>query len=820
MEKRIRLRRSQTLFVMAVGIYIAGLLAFIGLQPQLFASQHSQEQNVLATFQEKIHVGVKTLANQESLQKNWSVRPESQLRAQIQSQASLVSEMILGVAQDINREIALDDRTVSQYQDQIITDDLLNRLIAESALNEESQRRFLSLSYVFLKPLSEQWLNQSLQSISRFEGSAIAQIQATPSTFASSLTTPSSIELPQALELPKDQKAIATASTPKAEALSRASVAGFLQRVSSVYKAYRLTQNIKNEKIINDLRAGFWFYASVGGLLIVSLALWSLGELRRKELKIEIQNQRVALYATMDNVTGLFGAYGFKMWLASELERAKRKGYHVGLLLFRIEGWTRLCQDWKESRRDAILYAMAQTAKGTVRQYDIVARLLPDVFAILLTECDEEGVRAVESRLKAQPQLFNIDVDGYRLNFNLNFGASVYPDQALDGQDLIDKALDNLLGVSVESSQNLPYVADQESKVQSVQAPSSREVLLAKTTPSMKTQVMTAQDEKASFVLPVVGIVKNSLQEIWQDLSYPRDTSESRFSVVENAIAQSIQSLQSVSSGTQSLNSTIREGRAKVMDTSATLSATESWNYRLGALSGYSYSYEANWSQSGYVLMAFAPIVQEEVALYFTDATTATSKPLLKDIFKAEYQRINQTQSITPAWDAVKALDEIMTASQRVPYFYNKNTVVNDENTPVNENVTLDSSQQPAQNASEDVFAGYGDPELESAEWGELQQKTQPISTALENISLDTQEADEGLPDIIAALEQAVPSSLIEARNQAPISSTNSQRRDYPHVSEAGLRENLVVDKSKEISEEQDLALRLREKIKASKVAL
>ncbi len=119
--------------------------------------------------------------------------------------------------------------------------------------------------------------------------------------------------------------------------------------------------------------------------------------------------------AYIDPLTGVFNRRRFEKQLQEDIDRSKRYGYDLSLLLIDIDDFKSINDSFGHAAGDQVLQTLAAVLKRSVRKTDIVARIGGDEFIILLphTKLDQaENARqrilkelAKENRLSNSPQL-------------------------------------------------------------------------------------------------------------------------------------------------------------------------------------------------------------------------------------------------------------------------------------------------------------------------------------------------------------------------------------------------------------------------------
>ena len=160
----------------------------------------------------------------------------------------------------------------------------------------------------------------------------------------------------------------------------------------------------------------------------------------RDVTETQLARQQLEFMAHHDLLTHLPNRSLFNDRLQEALLRAKRRGTHVALLFFDLDGFKQVNDTLGHQTGDRLLQWVAQRARSAVRDMDTVARLGGDEFAVLVEDIDTPiGAAAVAQRLLeslGQPY-----VDGEQpIPTSASIGISLYPTDGLDPDSLLKAA--------------------------------------------------------------------------------------------------------------------------------------------------------------------------------------------------------------------------------------------------------------------------------------------------------------------------------------------------------------------------------------------
>lgn len=170
------------------------------------------------------------------------------------------------------------------------------------------------------------------------------------------------------------------------------------------------------------------------------LAAGAVAYLRERLGASEARYRRLS---ELDPLTGIGNYRMLSTRLPRELRRHARSGRPLGLLVFDLDGFKRVNDNYGHQRGDAVLQAVAQALSDGIRDHDIVVRQGGDEFAVVAPETDEEAARALASRLCGA--IGAISPDGAQIGAST--GVAVYPRDADTLEGLLAAADAQLRGV-------------------------------------------------------------------------------------------------------------------------------------------------------------------------------------------------------------------------------------------------------------------------------------------------------------------------------------------------------------------------------------
>jgi diguanylate cyclase (GGDEF)-like protein len=153
-------------------------------------------------------------------------------------------------------------------------------------------------------------------------------------------------------------------------------------------------------------------------------------------LLLEDQLEHNKYLALHDELTGLPNRRLFQDRLVGSIERARRTGTHVALLLLDLDNFKLVNDTAGHHVGDQLLKHVSELFTGRVRKSDTVARTGGDEFSVILeepmTRADAGRVGKILTKLLEEPITFN----GKAVQVGASVGIAVFPDDAKDAESL------------------------------------------------------------------------------------------------------------------------------------------------------------------------------------------------------------------------------------------------------------------------------------------------------------------------------------------------------------------------------------------------
>jgi len=123
-------------------------------------------------------------------------------------------------------------------------------------------------------------------------------------------------------------------------------------------------------------------------------------ELAGRNAELAEANKQLESLATTDGLTGLKNHRAFQELLESEWARAERDGMPLSLLMMDVDQFKQFNDQYGHPAGDQVLKQVAQIVASECRVNSVAARYGGEEFAVILPNCDRDGVQNVAERIR------------------------------------------------------------------------------------------------------------------------------------------------------------------------------------------------------------------------------------------------------------------------------------------------------------------------------------------------------------------------------------------------------------------------------------
>lgn len=146
----------------------------------------------------------------------------------------------------------------------------------------------------------------------------------------------------------------------------------------------------------------------------------------------------VLSYVNVDEVSGVYSRHFFNRQLSLELNRARRYGSPLSLLLLDLDGFKQVNDNIGHVEGDKVLRRIGRLLKDTTRQTDAPCRFGGDEFAILLPETSHSEAYSTAERIREAAGGIEVGLgQGKSVRMTASIGGATFPTDCDEAEELI-----------------------------------------------------------------------------------------------------------------------------------------------------------------------------------------------------------------------------------------------------------------------------------------------------------------------------------------------------------------------------------------------
>jgi diguanylate cyclase (GGDEF)-like protein len=170
---------------------------------------------------------------------------------------------------------------------------------------------------------------------------------------------------------------------------------------------------------------------TVGTVLVAGFFVYSL------KARLQAVIDKLADVARTDPLTGLLNRRGFQERFDQELERARRSGQPLSVVLCDLDRFKQVNDRLGHGHGDEVLRQLAAILTAAKRDLDIAARMGGEEFSVLVPDTDERGAYPLAERIRSVVRR-RLSQQGQPIT--ISFGVAAFPAQGATGEALLNAA--------------------------------------------------------------------------------------------------------------------------------------------------------------------------------------------------------------------------------------------------------------------------------------------------------------------------------------------------------------------------------------------
>src|ERR1700688_2167368 len=167
--------------------------------------------------------------------------------------------------------------------------------------------------------------------------------------------------------------------------------------------------------------------------------------------------ERVKQLAYLDGLTGIFNRRFFELRFMEEIERARRYGTGMGVIMADIDQFKRLNDEFGHLLGDEVLRQVSSLFHQQLRKVDVVCRYGGEEFAILLTQITAQQAIAIAEKLRRMVETYQFP--GVPRTITISAGVAVFPAHGTTRDEMV-RAADSGLYAAKQAGRNPICVAN------------------------------------------------------------------------------------------------------------------------------------------------------------------------------------------------------------------------------------------------------------------------------------------------------------------------------------------------------------------------
>jgi diguanylate cyclase (GGDEF)-like protein len=204
------------------------------------------------------------------------------------------------------------------------------------------------------------------------------------------------------------------AMSPHDPALAAHTAPQFLASQAPLQNAFNSEARESSDRANGQLSALRIMGAVICTIVLATLAagwLAVFGPMARRLVRLVRDAHELAGLATIDPLTGMLNKRSFQARGAIEINKARRYGRPLSLLMIDADQLTAIEDQHGRDGGDKVLQALTTSFFGGTRISDLVARVDAEQFAILLPETSCEGAQLLAERLRHKVSDLTVEID-------------------------------------------------------------------------------------------------------------------------------------------------------------------------------------------------------------------------------------------------------------------------------------------------------------------------------------------------------------------------------------------------------------------------
>ncbi len=260
------------------------------------------------------------------------------------------------------------------------------------------------------------------------------------------------------------------------------------------------------------------YFEMIGMEPFVAFAQLATVALHQARMKISLETR-----ASIDPLTGLLNRRALHEIINREHAYAKRTAKHFSMILFDLDRFKMLNDNYGHDFGDDILLGISKIALETLRTTDWLSRWGGEEFLAILPDTDENGALKIAERLRQKIENFSIQLNTQEINTSASIGIASYPRDG-DTPEFLLKAADAALYEAKKTGRNCVVEAKDKREVYSIASkltsaiaanklvPASQMIVDLKTGKQVAEEVLARLIDEAGNVITATDFIAAAME--------------------------------------------------------------------------------------------------------------------------------------------------------------------------------------------------------------------------------------------------------------------------------------------------------------------
>lgn len=191
----------------------------------------------------------------------------------------------------------------------------------------------------------------------------------------------------------------------------------------------------------------------------ICLLIYDVTEFASSKRALERANEQLAKLSMTDRLTGLLNRGTWENLVDAEYERYRRYGQATSLVMFDIDHFKPVNDNYGHLAGDEVIRHTAQITRSSIRQSDSAGRYGGEEFGIILPETDAENARLICERIRESIEKSTVETSAGNITYTISMGIAQLTDEPENYMQWMQKA-DEALYSAKESGRNKVVVGE------------------------------------------------------------------------------------------------------------------------------------------------------------------------------------------------------------------------------------------------------------------------------------------------------------------------------------------------------------------------